>query len=269
METGDRAAARRLLSVVSTEARRIETRFSRYLAGNPVHAINHAGGRPVEVDEETARLLEFADQLHKLSGGKFDITSGVLRRVWKFDGSDRLPNPEAVDEVRKLIGWHRVEWDGRHIRLEPGMEIDFGGVGKEYAVDRAARLASEASSCSSLINFGGDIVVTRPRKHMEPWRVGLENPERSVPTAARLLDLTAGGMATSGDARRFLIRDGVLYGHILDPTTGWPVAGGPRSVTVAAGTCVQAGMLATLAMLEGSGARAFLEEQGVTFWIVA
>jgi thiamine biosynthesis lipoprotein len=190
----------------------------------------------------------------------------VLRRVWTFDGSDRIPSPEAVREVLKHVGWHRVEWDGRRIRLDPGMEIDLGGIGKEYASDRSARRIAERCAGSCLVNLGGDLVVTRPRTDLVPWLVGIENPDLVVPTAARSIRLTAGALATSGDARRYLIRDGVRYGHVLDPTTGWPVTGGPRSVTVAAGTCVDAGTLATMAMLQGRGAKAFLETQGVRFW---
>ena len=75
-----------------------------------------------------------------------------------------------------------------------------------------------------------------------------------------------GALATSCDSRRFLLRDGVRYSHILDPRNGWPVEGAPRSVTVAADTCTQAGMLSTLAMLEGDNAEAFLGAQGVKYW---
>ena len=83
-------------------------------------------------------------------------------------------------------------------------------------------------------------------------------------TAAMLLDLEHGALATSGDSHRFLLKAGVRYSHILDPRTGWPVADAPRSVTVAASSCTEAGLLATLAMLQGAGARAFLEDQGAS-----
>ena len=268
MEVDDRQDAERILSIVSTEARRVERKFSRYLPDNVVHAINRGAGTPVEVDEESGRLLDFAAELHRLSDGKFDITSGVLRRAWTFDCSDRIPSAEAVDQARQHVGWERVEWEGRRIRLEPGMEIDLGGIGKEYAVDQAALLVSKFP-ISCLINFSGDLVVTRPRADRKPWRVGIEAPDNPIPKATRLIHLKAGGLATSGDSKRFLIRDGVRYGHILDPTTGWPIASAPRSITVAAGTCVQAGMIATLAMLQGAEAKAFLEAQKVQFWIVS
>jgi thiamine biosynthesis lipoprotein len=97
--------------------------------------------------------------------------------------------------------------------------------------------------------------------------VGIEDPNQASAGPTRTLRLVRGGLATSGDARRFVLKDGVRYSHILDPTTGWPARGAPRSVTVAAGTCTDAGMLATLAMLQGEGAERFLAAQGVEHWI--
>jgi thiamine biosynthesis lipoprotein ApbE len=92
----DRDQARAIVDVAAREAARIEAKFSRYRHGNLIHAINTAGGRPVVVDDETARLLDYAARLHELSGGKFDVTSGVLRRAWRFDGSDRAGGTWSV-----------------------------------------------------------------------------------------------------------------------------------------------------------------------------
>jgi thiamine biosynthesis lipoprotein len=259
----DEATAARALAIVSTEAWRIEAKWSRYRAFNIVHQINGADGRTVIVDDETARLLDYAAALHELSGGRFDITSGVLRQAWNFDGSDRLPAPEVVAKLCARIGWQRAQWRSPALTLEPGMEIDFGGIGKEYAVDRAAALV-QGICTSCLLNFGGDLLALGPAAHGRPWRVGIEALSGSE--AAHEIDLTRGALATSGDARRFLVKNGKRYGHILDPLTGWPVEDAPRSVTVAAPTCTQAGMLATFALLHGAGAEAFLENEGVQHW---
>jgi thiamine biosynthesis lipoprotein len=260
IETDDRRDARRVLSIVASEARRIERKYSRYRDDGIVPRINRCDG-DVEVDDETARLLDYAGKLFELSDGKFDVTSGVLRRAWTFDGSDNVPTREAVEESRRHVGWERVRWNGRQVGLEPGMEIDLGGIGKEYAVDSSSRLVAERlPGLSCLVNFGGDIVVTTPRSDGRPWRVGIED-------STRLIRLVKGGLATSGDARRYLLKDGVRYPHILDPTTGWPVSRAPRSVTVAAGTCTDAGMLATFAMLQGKKAERFLRAQGVPHWV--
>jgi thiamine biosynthesis lipoprotein len=260
----EREIAERIATLAGAEARRIEAKFSRYRPANVVAAINGAGGRTVVVDDETARLLDYAQQLYELSDGKFDVTSGVLRRAWRFDGSDRLPSSEAVEALLGLVGWDKVRWHAPELRLEPGMEIDFGGFGKEYAVDCVAALVRPLST-HCLINFGGDLVALGPQRDGAPWRVGIESLTLDR-TAAKHIELTVGALATSGDARRFLLKDGKRYGHVLDPTTGWPVVDAPRSVTVAAPTCTHAGMLATLALLRGGDAEAFLAVQGVQHW---
>jgi len=266
IDTADEAAAVRAAQAVAGEAWRIEQKFSRYRDDNIVHAINHAEGAAVQVDEETARLLDYAAHCHEISGGLFDLTSGVLRRVWKFDGSDRLPDPAAVREVLKQVGWDKVRWRPPELRLEPGMEIDFGGIGKEYAVDRAARLGAEASGAPLLANFGGDIYATGARRDDQAWSVAIESVERGQGTP--VIQLKRGGVTTSGDARRFLLKDGVRYGHILDPRSGWPVKDAPRSVTVLEANCTQAGLLSTLAILQGMGAEKFLKKHRVTHWIM-
>lgn len=260
--------ARALLDIARTEAQRIEARFSRYRQDNILHRINTSAGRPVEVDDETALLLDYAANCHALSEGRFDVTSGVLRRVWRFDGSDRVPEPAAVAALLPRIGWDKVEWRRPHITLPPGMEIDLGGIGKEYAVDRTALLLMAETGASVLINYGGDLYASGPRADGRGWRVGLDDPAASGTRSAGELEIQRGGVATSGDARRFLLKDGVRYGHILDPRTGWPVPHAPRSVTVLADTCLEAGMLATFAMLMGKEAEAFLAGQGVRHHVI-
>lgn len=264
----DRKDARRVLSIVSAEARRIEAKYSRYRNDSVVSRINRCDGE-LEVDDETARLLDYSGKLFELSGGKFDVTSGVLRRAWVFDGSDRVPTGPAVEEARRRVGWKRVRWRDGAVALPPGMELDFGGIAKEYAVDSSARLVAGAfPELSCLVNFGGDLAVTVPRTGGGSWRVGIEEARsEGGATARQTLRLVRGGLATSGDARRFLLKDGVRYSHILDPGSGWPVRDAPRSVTVAAGTCTDAGMLATFAMLEGKRAERFLAAQRVDHWI--
>jgi thiamine biosynthesis lipoprotein len=96
---------------------------------------------------------------------------------------------------------------------------------------------------------------------------GIERPDTERESNL-LLDLERGALATSGDSRRYLLRDGVRYGHILHLGTGWPVPGAPRSVTVAASSCTEAGLLSTIALLHGDRAHAFLEDQGVRYWVL-
>ena len=255
-----RAVADKVLQVVAAEAWRIERRYSRYRDDNIIADLRRSGGAWLAVDAECERLLDYADLCWRLSEGQFDITSGVLRRAWRFDGSDRLPDPAQVEALLPLIGWQRVERRPGQLRLPAGMELDLGGVGKEYAVDRALALARQLTDADLLVNFGGDLATSGS----QPWQVGIENLR--LQGVADQIPLATGAMATSGDSRRFLLRDGIRYSHVLNPKTGWPVSGAPHSVTVVSGHCTEAGMLATLALLRGAEAESFLREQGVRYW---
>ena len=231
-----------------------------------VQRINRAGGAPVTVDAETARFLDYAAQLHAWSEGRFDVTSGVLRRAWRFDGSDRLPEAGAIAALLPLVGWQRVQWRAPVLQMPAGMEIDFGGIGKEYAVDRALGLVRAATQKPVLVNFGGDLAASGPHLDGRAWQVGIEVPDQPVPPVR---ELRHGAVASSGDAHRFLLREGVRYSHVLDPRSGWAVTGGPRMVTVRAATCTEAGVLSTLALLHGADAAGFLDRSEVRaeiFW---
>lgn len=267
VDTQDESLARRAVDLAAQCAWRVEEKFSRYRDDNIIHRINTAEGAAVTVDDETANLLDFAAALTQLSEGAFDISSGVLRRAWTFDGGDRIPAQATIDELRRLVGWSKVRWSRPELQMQPHMQIDFGGIGKEYAVDAAARLIEEElGEFSCLVNFGGDVAVRHRRNDRAAWRVGVE--AASAPgSAVGLIQLHQGGLATSGDSRRYVLASGKRYSHILDARTGWPVTDAPRSVTVAAGTCTQAGALSTLAMLNGAGARDFLERQHTQFWL--
>ena len=267
IESVDENVARRVMAVVSGCARRIEASFSRYLDDNIVARINASAGNTVEVDDETANLLDFAELMYGLSGGLFDITSGVLRRAWSFDGGHRVPERAEVDLLLPLVGWTKLSWKRPFITLRAGMQVDFGGIGKEYAVDQAIQAAARETDAAVLVNFGGDLAITRARDGCKPWRVGIERVSADDHGAAHFVDLTAGAIATSGDTYRYIETDGKRLPHILDPRDGSPVRGAPHSVTVAAPTCTHAGMLTTLAMLRGPGAEAFLKAQGVRHWV--
>ncbi|WP_129645786.1 FAD:protein FMN transferase [Peristeroidobacter agariperforans] len=269
IEDAPEALARQIAETAAACAWRIERKFSRYRSDGVVHMINSNAGRPVVLDEESAALIDFAATLTTMSEGGFDITSGVLRKAWTFDGGSAVPTQAQIDEVMTCVGWRHVQWRRPVLRLKPGMQIDLGGIGKEYAVDlAAARVEDIAPGVSCLINFGGDVVARHPRRDGQPWRVGIEAAAKAG-TAVRIVHLTRGGLATSGDSRRFVLHQGRRYSHIIDARIGWPVRDAPHSITVAADTCTQAGTLTTLAMLKGMECESFLRASGAKYWIQA
>ena len=266
LHAASEAAAKELGTLVAEEVWRVERKFSRYRDDSVTAWIHAHRDTEIRVDEETASLIDFASRCFDLSEGLFDITSGLLRHAWKFDGTDRIPRAGEVERLLPLVGFDKVQWHSPHLLLPAGMELDFGGIGKEYAVDRAYGLLAQRCRAPFLINLGGDLRANRPPPH-GPWQVGIERPDANR-TATMILDLEHGALATSGDSHRYLLKNGVRYGHILNPRTGWPVPNSPRSVTVAAASCTEAGLLSTLALLRGAGAQEYLEEQGVRYWIL-
>ena len=265
----DEVRARRAADAAIADVLRIEAKYSRYREDSVTTRINsRAGRRPVAIDGETAALLSYADRCHRQSGGRFDITSGVLRRVWDFRlRPPRLPASAAILAATALIGWDRVEWSDRHVRLpQAGMEIDFGGIGKEYAADRAATICTEQGIANGLVNLGGDVRAIGPQPEGKPWRVGIRHPRREADAIATVL-LATGAVATSGDYERFFEIDGKRYCHILDARTGQPVTHW-QSISVLSSLCVVAGSCATIAMLLAGDAEDFLRGQGLPYVVV-
>lgn len=278
VQSNDRQLAQKLGDIISSEVWRIEDKYSRYDQNSLCSIINSKAGQSVTIDEETYLLLTFANHCYQLSDGLFDISSGVLRKIWSFHGENalntQLPSQTQVSSILLNVGWHKIQFDQQQITLAKGMEIDFGGIGKEYAVDRALILAKQLTTKPVLVNLGGDLAVTSSRLNNETWQVAIESPNvdsafsnsKNKNSADMIISLKSGALATSGDARRFIIKDGVRYGHILNAKTGWPIAKAPRSITVVAPQCIQAGILATLALLQGCNAERFLADQEIKFW---
>ena len=231
------------------EIRRFERKFSRYRPDSVTSAINRAAGAaPVSIDAETAAILEYATVCHEQSGGLFDMTSGVFRRVW-HPKRTALPSQPELDDCLTLVGWEKVEHSERHAYLPiRGMELDFGGVVKEYAADAAAIIARQVGIRHGLINLGGDICVVGPQPGGDPWPVGIVHPVNSE-SALATVSLTDGALTTSGSYERFVEIEGARYSHLIDPSTGWPVQG-LLSVSVAAPQALVAGSVASIALLQ-------------------
>ncbi|MEP6996745.1 MAG: FAD:protein FMN transferase [Betaproteobacteria bacterium] len=262
----DEADARRLADAAIGDVRRIEAKYSRYRDDSVTTRINRAaGGAPVAIDAETFALLGYADRCHRLSAGRFDITSGVLRRAWDFRRSPaRLPDAAEIAAATSLIDWASVEWSRQRVRLpRPGMEIDFGGIGKEYAADRMATICHEGGAMHALANLGGDVRAAGPQQDGSPWRVGIAHPRQSD-TVLATVELGAGAVATSGDYERFFDVGGRRYCHVIDARSGMPVMHW-QSISVIAPLCVLAGSCATIAMLFEAEAEAFLRREGLSY----
>ncbi len=272
IDTQDERATRQAAKAAIAEVQRIEAKYSRYQAGSVISRINqNAGKAAVELDPETRELLAFANALWEMSDGLFDISSGVLRRAWNFRQS-LLPSPQAVQEALACVGWQKVELHDSSVRLtQAGMELDFGGFGKEYAADRAAAVLSQHGQQHALVNLGGDLHALGPRGLPElegaPWNIQIAHPrpeagKKVAPLAS--LALARGGLASSGDYERFLVHEGQRYCHVLNPLTGWPVSHW-QSISVLATNTTTAGALTTIAMLKEQDGVAWLAAQDARY----
>ena len=263
----DLRSAQSALIAAQREVERIEAKYSRYRDDSMTTSINRGagGGDLVEIDSETAALLDYADACWRQSGGLFDITSGVLRQVWDFK-LGVPPSSSEIGEVIRHIGWERVRRNPAGIALEAGMEIDFGGIGKEYAADKAAAELSAAGIVHGFVNLGGDIRAIGTHPGGKPWRVGIVHPRQQGRTIANL-ELDNAGLATSGDYERYFVYEGRRYCHVVNPKNGWPV-NGPQSVSVIAPLCIVAGACATVAMLKEDESEGYLRESGLAYLLV-
>ncbi|GAB6140756.1 FAD:protein FMN transferase [Methylosoma difficile] len=252
--------AKRVADAAIADVNRLEARYSRYRQNSFLSKINRvaAAGGSIKVDAETTGLLNYALACYQQSDGLFDITSGILRRAWRFD-TGSLPDPHVVDSLLDKVGWHKLQWQPPLLSFPtPGMEIDFGGIVKEYAVDRVAAMCRTAGIVHGVVNLGGDIKIIGPRPDKEAWRIGIRHPRHQNDILDTLL-LHEGALASSGDYERCIVIDGIRYGHVLNPQTGWPV-GHLAAVSVVGDFCVVAGSASTIAMLK---------EQAGPDWLMA
>jgi thiamine biosynthesis lipoprotein len=262
------AIAQQATAAVIGDVRRLEALYSRYKPDSFLSTINRtaAVGGNILVDPETASLLDYAATCYEQSEGLFDITSGILRNVWKFN-EGKVPEQCLIDEVLDKIGWEKISWNKPDLAFPvAGMELDFGGVVKEYAVDRAAALCHANGVVHGVVNLGGDIKVIGPRADEAPWRIGIRHPRDKEALLDTVL-LYEGAVASSGDYERCLVIEGVRYGHVFNPKTGWPVAY-LAAVSVVGDFCVVAGSASTIAMLKEEEGPSWLQSLGLPhLWV--
>ena len=250
--SGDRSS-RRFLAAALGWLSSFEAKFSRFRPDSVISRINAAAGREwVQVDAETEHLLDIAADLHRVTDGILDPTMLPLLRVWDWKTMHtKLPDKAEIKAALALTGFRKIQRKPGQVFLpQAGMGLDFGGFGKEFAVDELVRIAREHGIEDALIDLGRDLYGMGGNGQHPFWHVGLEDP-RHPGTCWGGLAVSNFGVAASGDTLRKFEINGVRYGHILDPRSGWPVANGMRGVSVFAPTCLQAGIYSTAMFVLG------------------
>ncbi|MFT4862880.1 MAG: thiamine biosynthesis lipoprotein [Pseudohongiellaceae bacterium] len=256
-----RVSAKHIGRQLTQEVERLENKYSRFRSDSVVSTINTTPHEGIAIDQETKALFDHALSCYEQSDGLFDITAGGLTRLWDFKAAI-APSADAITNALKNVGLNKLTWQDSKVFMPAGMEIDFGGIVKEYAADTVANLARMLGCKSGLVNLGGDFAVIGPHPTTKTWAIGIVNPEDQSGVMAAL-DLHSGGLASSGDYARYFVHEGRRYSHILNPHTGWP-SSGLRAVSIAHSLCTVAGSMATIAMLKDQHqAITWLQESGV------
>lgn len=225
-----------------------ENMLSRTREGSDVWNINHSGGEPVTVSEETAGLIEKALHYAGLSGGAFDPTIAPVVSLWDFqgEGEHTLPDENELSEALTHVGYENVELDGTTVTLkDPDASIDLGGIAKGYIADRLKDyLTSQGVECG-LIDLGGNILTIGRRPDGKEFTIGIRRPFASAADLIETVTVDGRSVVTSGTYERYFEKDGVLYHHILNPEDGYPFDNGLTSVTILSDQSVDGDALST------------------------
>ena len=208
------------------------------------------------VDEHIVRTWTLAREIGALSGGRYDVTVKPLVDAWGFAGRERTAAPN-LDSLLEFVGSDKVSVrDGRLVKSDPRVQLDFNSVAKGYTVDRVALLLEEYGAENYLVDIGGEVRCRGVNPHGDPWRIGIERPVDGVAygqTSEVRVALSGGSLATSGNYRRFFIdAAGNKVAHTIDPRTGRSVVSRLLSATVVADDCARADALATMFMALGA-----------------
>jgi thiamine biosynthesis lipoprotein len=230
-----------------------EAKFSRFKPDSMLSKINQAAGKSwVPVDQEMEKMLDLADAMHRLTDGVLDAATLPLIKVWDWKVvHERLPSHGEISTALALSNWNDVHRKpGKVFLSREGMGLDFGGFGKEYAVDQVIAIAKQHGIQDILVDLGRDIFAIGGNGLHPFWHVGIQD---GIKTDQCIGGLAVSGYAVcaSGDYARRFEHDGVRYGHILDRRTGWPVRHGLRAVTVIAPSCLLAGIYSTCVFILG------------------
>jgi thiamine biosynthesis lipoprotein len=257
-----------LFSLLQKEIQRLEYKYSFYLKDSVVAKVNNNSGiNKTKIDSETASLFEYANTCYEESNGLFDITVAPLRKLWNYQLLEKeqvLPRQNQIDNKLKKVGWNKVGITANDIYLPfKGMQIDLGGIVKEYAADSLSNIAINNEVISGLIELGGDIRIFNTSNSNESWPIGIVDPSDKRNSLATI-NLISGALATSGDYERFSVINNKKYSHIINPLTGWPIDSF-SSISVVSEQCIVAGALSTIAILKENRGESWLIDQYVPY----
>lgn len=233
----------------------MERLLSTNLEGSDIYRINHAAGNAIKVDPRTFELIEQALEMGEKSKGRFDVSIGAVNNLWKIGSEDaQKPSDQEIKDALPYINYKDVELDKtkQTVAIKEGMTLELGAISKGYIADGLKQLFSSKGITTAIINLGGNVVVMGSSPvHEEGWKVGVQDPDEVRGTVVGSVYVKDGSVVTSGIYERYLEVDGVIYHHILDPETGYPVENTISGVTVFTKNSTQGDALSTTLFLLG------------------
>ena len=253
-----------LARVISGELENVNRKMSTYQDGSELSRFNHASATDAfALSSDTLCVFTEAARVSELTAGAFDITVGPLVDAWGFGPAkpERTPTEEELAALRESVGWRTILIDataGTVRKTHAATRCDLSAIAKGYAVDRVSEALTRLGRQSHMVEVGGEVRTAGRNAAGEPWRIAVEKPFAGSTALQRVVRLGDDAMATSGDYRNFIERDGIRYSHTIDPRTGRPVMHRLASVSVLHKSCMTADALATALMVMG-------EEEALTF----
>lgn len=230
-----------------------EAKFSRTIETSEVAQINAAAGAPVEVSDDTVKLIKKGIYYGNMSDGAFDITIGSVSSLWDFKAEDPAPPAaEAIAEAVKHVNFRKIIIDGNTVKLlDPSAKLDLGAIAKGYIADRIKEYLRDEGVRHALINLGGNVLAIGGRQDGSPFQIGVQKPFDESGEYITAVALNNKSVVTSGTYQRCFEKDDILYHHILYPTSGNPCNNGLNSVTIITDSSLTADALSTTCFLLG------------------
>jgi len=241
----------------------LESLLSRTRPGSDIFRINHAGGKPVDVADETVELLTLALDIARASNGALDISVGRVTELWDFKAAaPSLPADEDLSAAVALVDYQKIQLDGNQVTIPAGMALDLGAIAKGFIADEVIKVLDKAGCSCALLNLGGNVLTHGTKKDGTSWSIGIRDPNRAASQA--LLSITFNGsrsVVTSGIYERGFDLHGIRYHHLIDPSTGMPADNDLMSVSIVAPSSAVADGLSTACFVLGSDKGIALLEQ--------
>ena len=252
-----------VMNGLETLCKKYNTMFSMYVEGNDIYNINHAGGAPVAVSEDTATLIQKGLYYSALSGGSFDITIGSVSQLWDFSsGTGTIPNADAITSALSHVNYKNIAISGNTVQLlDPKAAIDVGAIAKGYIADRIKDYLKGKGVKHAIIDLGGNVLLIGSKTDGSKYNIGIQKPFAETGEPITSIKVADKSVVTTGIYQRYFEADGKIYHHILDPRTGYPCENTLYSDTIITNSSLTADALSTTCYLMGYEAASNLIDQ--------